>query len=82
MRLRDIFFAAAVPSAVALHQQRVVAHSADAVDMITPNLNTTNLTETITKAPPPLKTVVLDKPAVEASIMGLIVFSAAGLVLL
>jgi hypothetical protein len=42
-----------------------------------------NLTETITNAPSPaLKTAVPDKPALEASMMGLIVFSAAGLVLL
>ncbi|KAH8158654.1 hypothetical protein CIB48_g9592 [Xylaria polymorpha] len=42
-----------------------------------------NSTETITNAPlPPLKTAVSDKHAVGASVMGLIVFSAAGLVLL
>lgn len=41
-----------------------------------------NVTQTMTTAPPPLKTDVADKRAVEASIMGLIVFSAAGLVLL
>ncbi|GAW20853.1 hypothetical protein ANO14919_103650 [Xylariales sp. No.14919] len=81
MRLRDVFFAAAIPNAAALHQ-RVVAHPAGAVDITTPSLNMTNFTETITEAPPPLKTAVPDKPAVEASIMGLIVFSAAGLVLL
>ncbi|KAI1281729.1 hypothetical protein F5Y07DRAFT_268110 [Xylaria sp. FL0933] len=81
MRLRDVFLAAAIPSATALHQ-RVVAQSAAAVDMATPILNATDLTETITKAPPPLNSVVPNKPAVEASIMGLIVFSAAGLVLL
>jgi hypothetical protein len=47
------------------------------------NTDISNYTETITTAPqPPLKTVVQDKHAVGASIMGLIVFSAAGLVLL
>ncbi|KAI0877128.1 hypothetical protein GGS24DRAFT_169645 [Hypoxylon argillaceum] len=81
MRLCDIFFAAAIPGATALHQS-VVAHSAGAVEMTAPDFNTNNITETITKAPLPIKTVVPDKPAVEASIMGLIVFSAAGLVLL
>ncbi|KAI0517296.1 hypothetical protein F5B22DRAFT_645930 [Xylaria bambusicola] len=78
MRLRDAFLVAAIPSATAL-QQRLVAHSSGAV---TPSLNATDFAETITKAPPPLNSVVPNKPAVEASIMGLIVFSAAGLVLL
>lgn len=104
MRLRNFFLAAAIPSATALHQ-RVVAHSAGAVDMTTQGLSmiflcpvpfgtslheqiadedadTTDFTATITKAPPPLESVMPNKPTVEASIMGLIVFSAAGLVLL
>ncbi|GAW25348.1 hypothetical protein SAMD00023353_0500550 [Rosellinia necatrix] len=82
MRLRDIlFFAAAVPTASAA-RQRVVAHSAGSVEMTTPSSNMSDFTETITKPPPPLQTVVPDRPALEASMMGLIVFSAAGLVLL
>ncbi|RYC61040.1 hypothetical protein CHU98_g5177 [Xylaria longipes] len=86
MKLRDIFLAAAIPSATALHQS-VVAHSAGAVELTPPgsaNEGTDNssFTETIVKAPPPLKTAVSDKPAVGASVMGLVVFSAAGLVLL
>ncbi|KAI1132658.1 hypothetical protein F5Y10DRAFT_198052 [Nemania abortiva] len=81
MRLCDIFLVAAISGATALHQS-VIAHPAGAVDIATPDLNINNITETITKAPSPIKTVVPDKPAVEASIMGLIVFSAAGLVLL
>ncbi|KAI1426294.1 hypothetical protein F5Y12DRAFT_290667 [Xylaria sp. FL1777] len=79
MKLRDIFLAVAIPSATAL---QVITHSAGTADMTTPSLNTTDFTETITKAPASLKSVVPNKPAVEASIMGLIVFSAAGLVLL
>ncbi|KAI3328091.1 hypothetical protein HD806DRAFT_349875 [Xylariaceae sp. AK1471] len=82
MRLRDILLVTSIPGATALHQ-RVVAHPTSAVEMITPSLDISNYTETITKdPPPPLKTVVQDKPVVGASIMGLIVFSAAGLVLL
>ncbi|KAJ2985833.1 hypothetical protein NUW58_g5325 [Xylaria curta] len=82
MRLRGIFLAAAIPGATALHQ-RVVVHQTGAVDLPTPRSNMSNFTETIASAPPPpLKTAVSDKPAVEASIMGLVVFSAAGLVLL
>ncbi|KAI1368871.1 hypothetical protein F5Y08DRAFT_335085 [Xylaria arbuscula] len=84
MRLRDILLAVAIPSTTALQQQqqRLVAQSAGVVDMATPNLNATEFTETITKASPPLNEVVPNKPAVEASIMGLIVFSAAGLLIL
>ncbi|KAI0449012.1 hypothetical protein F5B21DRAFT_76551 [Xylaria acuta] len=104
MRLRDIFLAAAIPSAMAL-RQGLATHSAGAVKltplgsgMILPtapqslgdvsatkrvaNEETDNSTETITNALPPLKTAVSDKPAVGASVMGLVVFSAAGLVLL
>lgn len=81
MRLCDIVLAAIIPGAAAL-QQRVVAHSAGAVEITTHNLDMSNVTQTMTTAPPPLKTDVADKRAVEASIMGLIVFSAAGLVLL
>ncbi|KAJ8132533.1 hypothetical protein O1611_g1095 [Lasiodiplodia mahajangana] len=86
MRLCGIFLAITISGATALHQS-VIAHPPGAVEMATPDLNIdniNNITETITKAPHPLKTVVPDKPAVEASasIMGLIVFSAAGLVLL
>ncbi|KAI1163098.1 hypothetical protein F5B18DRAFT_350778 [Nemania serpens] len=81
MRLCGIVLAAIIPSAAALHQ-RVLAHSASAVEITTQNSGMSNVTQTMTKAPPPLKTDVADKRAVEASIMGLIVFSAAGLVLL
>ncbi|KAI8630786.1 hypothetical protein F5Y19DRAFT_34001 [Xylariaceae sp. FL1651] len=86
MRLRNILLAAAIPSVTALHQ-RVVAHPTSTVELTPPNLrvlevDTSNTTEIIAEALPPLTTVVADKPAVEASIMGLIVFSAAGLVLL
>ncbi|KAI8955843.1 hypothetical protein F4801DRAFT_177164 [Xylaria longipes] len=81
MKLRDIFLAAAIPSATALHQS-VVAHSAGAVELTPPGSDNSSFTETIVKAPPPLKTAVSDKPAVGASVMGLVVFSAAGLVLL
>ncbi|KAI1753209.1 hypothetical protein F4782DRAFT_102099 [Xylaria castorea] len=79
MRLRHIFLAAAIPSVTALHQS-VVAHSAGAVELTPPGSD--NNTETIMNTPPPLKTAVSDKPAVGASVMGLIVFSAAGLLLL
>ncbi|KAI0192212.1 hypothetical protein EV127DRAFT_43590 [Xylaria flabelliformis] len=79
MRLRDIFLAAALPSAMALHQT-VVAHSAGAVELISPGLD--NGTETIMNTATPPEIAVSDKPAVGASVMGLIVFSAAGLVLL
>lgn len=50
--------------------------------MLTMETDATELAESVTKASPPLNEVVPNKPAVEASIMGLIVFSAAGLVLL
>ncbi|KAI1182244.1 hypothetical protein F5B17DRAFT_200381 [Nemania serpens] len=81
MRLCGIVLAAIIPSVAALHQ-RVVAHSPRAIEITTQSLDMSNVTQTMTTAPPPLKTDVADKRAVEASIMGLIVFSAAGLVLL
>ncbi|KAI0102428.1 hypothetical protein GGR51DRAFT_290434 [Nemania sp. FL0031] len=83
MRLCDTLLVVAISGATALHQS-VIAHPPGAIEIATPDSNINNITETITKAPPPIKTVVPDKPAVEASasIMGLIVFSAAGLVLL
>ncbi|KAI0407967.1 hypothetical protein F4802DRAFT_495842 [Xylaria palmicola] len=81
MRLGHVFLAVVISSASAL-QQRVVAHSADAVEMTTLRSDASNFTETITDAPVPIKTAMPGKPAVEASIMGLVVFSAAGLVLL
>ncbi|KAI0972826.1 hypothetical protein F4678DRAFT_30110 [Xylaria arbuscula] len=80
MRLRNLFIAATISGATAL--QRVIAHSTGTVDMATSSLNATEFIETVTQAPQPLTSVVPNKPAVEASIMGLIVFSAAGLVLL
>ncbi|KAI0438715.1 hypothetical protein F4803DRAFT_83448 [Xylaria telfairii] len=82
MRLRDIFLAAAIPSATALHQS-VVAHSSGVAELTPSVLDNSNSTETIANTPlPPLKTAVSDKHAVGASVMGLVVFSAAGLVLL
>ncbi|KAI0485725.1 hypothetical protein F4859DRAFT_393599 [Xylaria cf. heliscus] len=81
MRLRDIFLAAAIPSATMALHQRAIAHSAG-VELTASVSDNSNFTETITNAPPPLETAVSDKPAVGASVMGLIVFSAAGLVLL
>ncbi|KAI0547415.1 hypothetical protein F4679DRAFT_586635 [Xylaria curta] len=79
MRLRDIFLVAAIPSATALRQS-VVAHSAGAVELTPPGLD--NGTETIMNTATPPEIAVSDKPAVGASVMGLVVFSAAGLVLL
>ncbi|KAI1115470.1 hypothetical protein F5Y14DRAFT_130204 [Nemania sp. NC0429] len=82
MRLSGVVLGAIISSAAAALHQRVVVHSPGAVEITTQNSDISNITGTMTKAPPPLKTDVADKPAVEASIMGLIVFSAAGLVLL
>ncbi|KAI1098032.1 hypothetical protein F4804DRAFT_141000 [Jackrogersella minutella] len=41
-----------------------------------------NATDSLARPPKPLTTVAAEKPALEASVMGLIVFSAAGLYLL
>ncbi|KAI0395645.1 hypothetical protein F5Y17DRAFT_456716 [Xylariaceae sp. FL0594] len=86
MRARNIALqiaaAAAISSATASHQ-RVLAHTASVDGIITPSLDMSNYSEIGVQPPPPTLDVVgQDKHPVGASIMGLIVFSAAGLLLL
>ncbi|KAH9896160.1 hypothetical protein F4778DRAFT_257176 [Xylariomycetidae sp. FL2044] len=89
MQLTTIFLAAAaIPAAWAGQQPRLVAHptslhatDSPSVAASTPAL--INSTNQIPQAPKPLTTAAIEKPpAFEASVMGLIVFSAAGLYLL
>ncbi|KAI0900612.1 hypothetical protein F4806DRAFT_162492 [Annulohypoxylon nitens] len=86
MRLAGVIVAAVLPAALAA-QQRVVAHSTsmkieDAPGSMASTPVLVNSTDSITRPPKPLTTVAAEKPALEASVMGLIVFSAAGLYLL
>ncbi|KAI1813349.1 hypothetical protein GGS20DRAFT_486882 [Poronia punctata] len=81
MRLHAVVLVAAIQS-IAAFQQRVVAHTASAEEIIIPpSLDISNYSESIATAPPALDTGVKERPAFDASIMGLIIFSAAGMVL-
>ncbi|KAI1454158.1 hypothetical protein F4805DRAFT_440912 [Annulohypoxylon moriforme] len=86
MRLASVIVAAALPAALAA-QQRVLAHSTsmkieDAPGSMASTPVLVNSTDSLARPPKPLTTVAAEKPALEASVMGLIVFSAAGLYLL
>ncbi|KAI2466123.1 hypothetical protein F4781DRAFT_434752 [Annulohypoxylon bovei var. microspora] len=86
MRLAGVIFAAALPAAIAA-QPRVLAHSTsmkieDAPGSMASTPVLVNSTDTLARPSKPLTTVAAEKPALEASVMGLIVFSAAGLYLL
>ncbi|KAI1095312.1 hypothetical protein F5B19DRAFT_489444 [Rostrohypoxylon terebratum] len=83
MRLASIIIAAALPAALAA-QQRVVTSMKieDAPGSMASTPVLVNSTDSFTRPPKPLTTVAAEKPALEASVMGLIVFSAAGLYLL
>ncbi|KAI4862488.1 hypothetical protein F4820DRAFT_23320 [Hypoxylon rubiginosum] len=85
MRLAGVVLAAALPTAFAA-QQRILMQATsikveDAPSLMAATPVLVNSTE-ITQAPKPLTTAAAEKPALEASVMGLIVFSAAGLYLL
>ncbi|OTB04885.1 hypothetical protein M426DRAFT_11243 [Hypoxylon sp. CI-4A] len=87
MRLAGVVAAATLPVAIAA-QQRVLAHSTSMKIEDAPSSSMAsmpilvNSTDPLAQAPKPLTTVAPEKPALEASVMGLIVFSAAGLYLL
>ncbi|KAI0837405.1 hypothetical protein F5Y06DRAFT_297731 [Hypoxylon sp. FL0890] len=86
MRLAGVVAAATLPVAFAA-QQRVLAHSTS-MKIEDPSTSMAsapvliNSTDPLAKPPKPLTTAAVEKPALEASVMGLIVFSAAGLYLL
>ncbi|KAI1330595.1 hypothetical protein F5Y16DRAFT_338756 [Xylariaceae sp. FL0255] len=87
MRFHEILLMATVPNVMAfsMNQNPVVAHSTGTFDITTsplPETETSNHTEIIANMPPLTTAAVVEKPALEASLMGLIVFSAASLVLL
>ncbi|KAI0846639.1 hypothetical protein F5Y00DRAFT_141965 [Daldinia vernicosa] len=88
MRLSSVFAATTLPVVFAAAQQRVIAHSTsmrieDAPGSMTSTPVLVNSTDSLVQPPKPLTTVAAEKPALEkASVMGLIVFSAAGLYLL
>ncbi|KAI1417917.1 hypothetical protein F5Y13DRAFT_33185 [Hypoxylon sp. FL1857] len=86
MRLAGVVAAATLPVALAA-QQRVLAHSTsmkieDPSSSMASTPVLVNSTDPLAKPPKPLTTAAAEKPALEASVMGLIVFSAAGLYLL
>ncbi|OTA65365.1 hypothetical protein K449DRAFT_392471 [Hypoxylon sp. EC38] len=86
MRLAGVVAAATLPVALAA-QQRVLAHSTSMkIEDPSSSMASTpvliNSTESLAQLQKPLTTVAAEKPALEASVMGLIVFSAAGLYLL
>ncbi|KAI0154310.1 hypothetical protein GGR57DRAFT_502520 [Xylariaceae sp. FL1272] len=81
MRLHAILVAASVTCTAAQQSAPANAFGTNAPQPIILEENTSNHTTVITETLP-LSTVVPEKPALEASIMGLVVFSAAGLVLL
>ncbi|KAI1807824.1 hypothetical protein F4811DRAFT_417804 [Daldinia bambusicola] len=89
MRLSAVLATAALPVAFATAQQRVtIAHSTsmkveDAPGSMASTPVLVNSTDSLARSPKPLTTAAAEKPALEkASVMGLIVFSAAGLYLL
>ncbi|KAI0142534.1 hypothetical protein F4776DRAFT_511648 [Hypoxylon sp. NC0597] len=87
MRLAGVVAAATLPVAFAAAQQRVLAHSTsmkieDPSSSMASTPVLVNSTGSLAQLPKPLTTVAAEKPALEASVMGLIVFSAAGLYLL
>ncbi|OTA92576.1 hypothetical protein M434DRAFT_31710 [Hypoxylon sp. CO27-5] len=86
MRLAGVVAAATLPVALAA-QQRVLAHSTSMkIEDPSSSMASTpvliNSTGSLAQLQTPLTTVAAEKPALEASVMGLIVFSAAGLYLL
>ncbi|KAI1403330.1 hypothetical protein F4819DRAFT_231597 [Hypoxylon fuscum] len=85
MRLTGFAVAAALPIVFAA-QPRVIQSTSvkveDAPGLMASTPVLVNSTTEITQTPKPLTTAVTEKPALEASVMGLIVFSAAGLYLL
>ncbi|KAI0131425.1 hypothetical protein F4814DRAFT_168550 [Daldinia grandis] len=88
MRLPSVLAAAALPVIFAAAQQRVTAHSTsmrieDAPGSMTSTPALINSTDSLAQPLKSLTTVAAEKPSLEkASVMGLIVFSAAGLYLL
>ncbi|KAI1382826.1 uncharacterized protein F4822DRAFT_97918 [Hypoxylon trugodes] len=88
MRISTIVTAAALPVAfTAAAQQRVLAHSTSMKieDLPSSTASTpilANSTDPLAQAAKPLTTAAAEKPALEASVMGLIVFSVAGLCLI
>ncbi|KAI1651278.1 uncharacterized protein F4817DRAFT_180510 [Daldinia loculata] len=88
MRLSSVLAAAALPVVFAAARQRVTAHSTsmrieDAPGSMASTPVLVNSTDSLAQPLKPLTTVAAEKPALEkASVMGLIVFSAAGLYLL
>ncbi|KAL7624580.1 hypothetical protein AAE478_006147 [Parahypoxylon ruwenzoriense] len=86
MRFTSAFIAAFLPAAFAAQQQQVLAHSTsmkveDAPGSMASMPVLVNSTDSLPQTPNPLTTTAPQKPALEASVMGLIVFSAAGLYL-
>ncbi|KAI1210750.1 uncharacterized protein F4807DRAFT_57885 [Annulohypoxylon truncatum] len=86
MRLAGVIVAAALPAVLAA-QQRVLTHSTsmkieDAPGSVASTPVLVNSSDSLARPSKPLTTVAAEKPALEASVMGLIVFSAAGLYLL
>ncbi|KAI1498600.1 hypothetical protein F5X99DRAFT_315626 [Biscogniauxia marginata] len=89
MRLRGALLVAAIPAALAAQRQAPMhptsameRGSPSSTDLIAGSANYTETLDTVAQAPKPITTVATEKPALEASVMGLIVFSAAGLYLL
>ncbi|KAI0015244.1 hypothetical protein F4780DRAFT_93850 [Xylariomycetidae sp. FL0641] len=88
MRFTGALLLAAMPAALAAQPQQVrLARPTSAMEGGTPSSivstsQSANYTEIITQAPRSLPTIAAEKPAFEASVMGLVVFSAAGLFLL
>ncbi|KAI1471516.1 uncharacterized protein F4812DRAFT_181738 [Daldinia caldariorum] len=89
MRLSAVLATVARPVAFVAAQQRVmIAHSTsmkveDASGSMASTPVLVNSTDSLAPSPNPLTTAAPEKPALEkASVMGLIVFSAAGLYLL
>ncbi|KAI1341725.1 hypothetical protein F5Y15DRAFT_345897 [Xylariaceae sp. FL0016] len=85
MQLRNIVLAVTAPIAFAAH--RTVAHPTSAIEIGTPSsqaliIEAVNYTETIAQASTPVTTMTVEKPPLDASVMGLIVFATAGLYLL
>ncbi|KAI1495399.1 hypothetical protein F5X96DRAFT_7683 [Biscogniauxia mediterranea] len=89
MQFRSAFLVAIIPAALAAQRQTPI-HPTSAIErgspsstgLISGSVNFTETLDTITQGPNPVTTVATEKPALEASVMGLIVFSAAGLYLL